>query len=290
MVALLVYIASVPFLDLEASREIVVRVLDELYAKRHSPVPGALVKAQIIAEAANNGTSFNERNLGFKNFLEFVKTVPEIAVQIRIGSDMLLAPATAGEILSAFAGPLPRLRRDFWRAFIEFPVPNTLRLYDLIEDKIFYEDVPTQRKGIIIDPVSRDTQLAWRQSFSEEQPDNVKSELLASFNGTDTAIFNDFARRLRERPSVLHAWNRYLQKQITDHVAAWATKNGVSEDRWCSGESRREGGVSVAKLNKPQTISQRAELYNFFDNLPIEDLLQLRVPLEWVLKVTREKK
>ena len=38
------------------------------------------------------------------------------------------------------------------------------------------------------------------------------------------------------------------------------------------------------------SIGQRSELYNFLDNLPIEDLLQLRVPLEWVLKVMREKK
>ena len=41
---------------------------------------------------------------------------------------------------------------------------------------------------------------------------------------------------------------------------------------------------------KTHTIGQRAALYNFLDNLPIEDLLQLRVPLEWVLKVTREQK
>jgi hypothetical protein len=40
---------------------------------------------------------------------------------------------------------------------------------------------------------------------------------------------------------------------------------------------------------KMHSIGQRAELYNFLDNLPLEDLLQLRVPLEWVLKVTRDK-
>jgi len=49
--------------------------------------------------------------------------------------------------------------------------------------------------------------------------------------------------------------------------------------------SFRADGEAVSE--KPQNVSQRAELYNFFDQLPIEDLLQLRVPLEWVLKVTR---
>ena len=80
------------------------------------------MKAQIIGEAAKQNCVFNEREYGLKNFLEFVKTIPQIAVLIRIGSDMLLAPATAGDLLSAYARPLPRLRRDFWRACIEFPI------------------------------------------------------------------------------------------------------------------------------------------------------------------------
>lgn len=41
---------------------------------------------------------------------------------------------------------------------------------------------------------------------------------------------------------------------------------------------------------KTHSIGQRAELYNILDSVPIEDLLQLRVPLDWVLKVTRENK
>lgn len=278
-------------LNIEDGRALLVRIVQGLYDTRQSPVPGALVKARLISEAAAAGATFSERDYGLKNFLEFAKTAPEIAVQIRIGSDMLLAPATAGDILSAYARPLPRLRRDFWRAFIEFPIVGTLRLYDPAEDKIFVEKLPTARKGIVIEPVSRETQVAWRRAFADEQPDSVKGPLLASLEGTGTAIFNEFARRLRENPTVMHAWNRYLQKQITDFVSAWAAANGVSEDRWCSGTSRADEGASKEPMpTKTHSIGQRAELYNFLDNLPIEDLLQLRVPLEWVLKVTREKK
>jgi hypothetical protein len=277
-------------LNIEDARALLVHIVQGLYDKRHSPVPGALVKAQLISEAAANGASFSERDYGLRNFLEFVKTAPEIAVQIRIGSDMLLAPATAGDILSAYARPLPRLRRDFWRAFIEFPIPNTVRLYDPTEDRIFVEKLPAPRKGIVIESVSRETQVAWRRAFAEEQPESVKGLLLASLDGTGTAIFNEFARRLRENPTVMHAWNRYLQKQITDFVATWAAVNGVSEDRWCSGTSREDDGTKEPMPTKTHSVGQRAELYNFLDNLPIEDLLQLRVPLEWVLKVTREEK
>jgi len=281
----------VPSLSLTDSRALLVQVVQRLYAERHSPVPGALVKAQLLAEAASRGETFSEGELGFRNFLAFVRTVADVAVQIRTGSDMLLAPASAGDILSAYAQPLPRLRRDFWRAFIEFPVPNTVRIYDPIEDKIFYESLPTVREGVVIDPISKADQVAWRRGFAEEQPENVKGLLLTSLEGTGTGIFNEFARRLRENPSVMRAWNRYLQKQVTDRVAAWAAANNVPEERWCRAILRDDGsGLPAHMESHTHTVGQRSELYNLLDNVPIEDLLQLRVPLEWILKVTREKK
>lgn len=143
----------------------------------------------------------------------------------------------------------------------------------------------------MIEPVSRETQIEWRRRFAEEQPDNVKGALLSALTGTGNTPFNDFARRLRENPPVMQAWNRYLQKIITDQVAAWATANNIPSERWSGGPSRSyiEGSLA-GTVSRPQSISQRAELYNLFDSLPIEDLLQLRVPLEWVLKVTRDKR
>lgn len=278
-------------LTIEDARALLIRIVGELYEKRHSPVPGALVKAQLISEAANQGSEFSEREYGMKSFLEFVRTTPEIAVQMRMGSDMLLAPATASDLLSAYARPLPRLRRDFWRAFIEFPIDGTIRLYDAAEDIIVVEQFPTTRKGIVINPVSREEQVAWRKEFAEEQPESARGALLESLGGAGTAIFNEFSRRLRENPTVNHAWNHFLQKRITDHVASWGTENGVSEERWRSGASRSGDGLAREPMStKTHSIGQRAELYNFLDNLPIEDLLQLRVPLEWALKVTRDKR
>ena len=110
-----------PALDPARARDLLLRVVQKSYAEGHSPLPGAFVKAQMLVEAQQDGALFNERELGFKRFIEFVRTIPEIAIQGRSGSDVLLAPATATELLSAYASPLPRLRRDFWRAFFEFP-------------------------------------------------------------------------------------------------------------------------------------------------------------------------
>jgi hypothetical protein len=200
-----------PALDPARARDLLLRVVQKSYAEGHSPLPGAFVKAQMLVEAQQDGALFNERELGFKRFIEFVRTIPEIAIQGR--SD------------------LPRLRRDFWRAFIEFPVENTVRLYDPGEDKILYEEATIQRQGVLIEPVPRDAQLQWRVTFAEEQPETIKKSLLAALQGVGSAVFNEFARRLRENPSVMRAWNRYLQKQITDYVATWASANEIPEER-----------------------------------------------------------
>jgi hypothetical protein len=278
-----------PALDHAGARELLLSVLNKYYAERHSPLPGAFVKAQMLTDALQAGSEFNQGSLGFRKFVDFVRTVPGVAIQGRSGSDILLAPAIASDLLAAYATPLPRLRRDFWRAFVEFPVEAVVRLYDPDEDKVIHAEAGVQRPGIEIEPVSRAAQLQWRRTFSEEQPEVVRNSLLAALNAPGTAVFNEFSRRLRENPAVMRAWNRYLQKQITDHVTAWATKHGVAEERWIAPSHgiqffRVDGEAAAAK---PQNISQRAELYNFFDQLPIEDLLELRVPLEWVLKVTR---
>ncbi len=277
-----------PALDQERARELLKRVVTKYYGERHSPLPGAFVKAQMLEEAKESGAEFSEHELGFRRFIEFVKTVPEVAIQGRSGSDVLLAPSTATDLLAAYASPLPRLRRDFWRAFIEFPVPNTVRLYDKVEDKIFHEEASTLRQGVVVNPVARETQLQWRRTFAEEQPEAIRKDLLAALGGDGSTVFNEFSRRLRENPSVMRVWNRFLQKQIIDHVATWAVANGVPRERWQAPPRQIELFRTAGEppISGVPSLSQRAELYNLFDQLPIEDLLELRIPLAWVLKMT----
>ena len=185
-----------PALDHAGARELLLRVVNKYYAERHSPLPGAFVKAQMLADAKVDGREFSESILGFRKFIDFIRTVPDVAIQGRSGSDVLLAPTTAGELLAAYAAPLPRLRRDFWRAFIEFPVDTVVRLYDPDEDRIVHVEARAQRPGIEIEPVSREMQLQWRKTFSEEQPETVRVSLLAALDAPRIALFNEFARRL----------------------------------------------------------------------------------------------
>jgi len=60
-------------------------------------------------------------------------------------------------------------------------------------------------------------------------------------------------------------------------VAAWAAANDIPEDRWLAPSRGLDffRGAGEAAAPRPPNISQLAELYNFFDQLPIEDLLEL---------------
>ena len=86
-----------PALDQAGASELLRAVVNKHYAERHSPLPGAFVKAQMLSDARQSGSEFNEHSLGFRKFAEFVRTVSGVAIQDRSGSDILLAPATAGD-------------------------------------------------------------------------------------------------------------------------------------------------------------------------------------------------
>ena len=47
-----------PALDFAQARELLLRVVNQFYRERNSPLPGAFVKAQMLVEAQNGGDTF----------------------------------------------------------------------------------------------------------------------------------------------------------------------------------------------------------------------------------------
>src|ERR1022692_13307 len=80
-----------PALDHSGARDLLLRVVNKYYAERNSPLPGAFVKAEMLTLAKEEGSEFSERALGLRKFIEFIRTVPDVAIQGRAGSDILLA-------------------------------------------------------------------------------------------------------------------------------------------------------------------------------------------------------
>lgn len=266
---------------LEPLHEIASQVVQQLHEKRHAPIPGAILKPAVTSAVASRGEEFDLKALGFSSFAEFVATIPGIALQRRPGSDFLVAPTSSSEVLAAFAEDKPPIRRDFWRAFVEFPTADTVRLYDSASDKIRAEPAGTSTEGILVDPIPLEVQLQWRREFAAEQTGEIRDALTTIVERQGRGAFNDFARYVRDNPTVFRVWNRYQQKQVADWVERWSRKHGLSDDLW--------RGVSRSSVHQPVTINRRAEIYNLLDQVPIEDLLQIKVPLEWLLKITQGK-
>lgn len=268
-------------LALEALYEIAARVVRELHEKRHGPIPGAILKPAVTSAVANQGETFDVKALGLSSFADFVAAVPGIALQRRPGSDFLVAPTSSNEVLAAFAEDKPPIRRDFWRAFVEFPTANAVRLYDPASDKIRTEPLGSGTEGIVVEPIPLEVQLQWRREFAAEQSGEAHDALTAIVERPGRAAFNDFARYVRDNPNIFRVWNRYQQKQVADWVERWSQKHGLSGELW--------KGISRSSVHQPVTINRRAEIYNLLDQVPIEDLLQIKVPLEWLLKITQGK-
>ncbi len=97
-------------IDVESLREITKRLVTEMYEKRRAPIPGAIVRPALTKELSGRGESLDLHDLTVRRFLEFVEAVPGISVLRRPGSDFLVAPANATEVLAAFAEDRPRIR------------------------------------------------------------------------------------------------------------------------------------------------------------------------------------
>ena len=154
-------------------------LINSIYEKRHSPIPGAILMPALTADLREaDGSSDVKallRSFGFRSFAAFMQDVPDIVFQRQPGSDFLVSPAGTQDITKVFARPVGRIRRDFWRAFIEFPNPDTIRVYDANEDKIVYQPANLSPIGPVIEPVPAEIQLGWRSQFSEETPEAIRA-------------------------------------------------------------------------------------------------------------------
>jgi hypothetical protein len=221
------------------------------------------------------------RSLGFASFGAFMEQVPDISFERRPGSDFLAAPAGSSKLTKAFARPYIRIRRDFWRAFIEFPKPGTIRVYDGRDDKVLYLPAESPVEGPRISPVPESVQLAWRRQFVESELETLKGVSVPMLRDAGRDAFNEFARFIRENPQISGAWNKYHQSLLSDWIMKWSADNGITF-------SSLETAVDSVLNTNSLPSSKRVELYNLLDQIPIDELMDLRVPLRWLLVPARE--
>jgi hypothetical protein len=251
------------------------KVVDDLWAANHKPILGARLKATFLNYVLKSGKEFNERELGFANFASFLKDIGIVTIAFRQGTDLLVVPIGQEEILSQVS-PIERpkrIRRDFWDAFIRFPSAAEVRAYDRERDVIVIglaSSIPVNATKIT--PISKEEQLRWRKDFiASLGSDSPLASLSSSLAQAPTQAFAVFSDALKNYPQLRPKWNQFWKDRIAGLIKEWGLLHGISEDIWHVTEA------------KGKTDDLRAKLYAVLDSIPIDNLLEIKIPLKWLV-------
>lgn len=253
------------------ARELLKKVLGELWAADRKPILGARLKLALLNAALRGGSEFDQRALGYRSFAEFVLTSGVAAVRFRTGTDALVAPIEQAQELDREPDKRTTIRADFWRAFVNFPIPGEARAYDRTRDVVVIGPPATiPPDSVPIKPISLQTQLEWRRRFIDSLgPDSPLAGLQAALGSS--AGLRDFSQLIKRNPDLLAKWNKIWVNEICGVVRAWGQQHDIPDDVWLSSPAGQQ-----------ETL--RAKLYEVLDTIPIENLLDLRIPLRWLVE------
>lgn len=269
----LLYFRDMASLTEDQAKDLLRTVLNQLWQDERRPLVGARLKAVLLKAASDRGAEFSERAIGYSGFTDFVSKSGFAAVKFRPGTDALIVPADEAEVLTRDEPDRrDRIRPDFWDAFVTFPVPREVRGYDPIADRIVKTSGSLPPSVKPITPISRETQIQWRKEFidalgTEGNPlTAVRSQL------ESPGSLGLFSRTLSGYPEMRSRWSDFLARHVRDVIQAWAKENDV-EEVWLVTSHRQiaEDGAT------------RARLYALLDQIPIGKLLELRIPLGWLI-------
>jgi len=254
------------------ARQLLKAVLNDLWSADPRPILGSRLKAALVANAVKNGTEFDERLIGYQGFADFVSRSAFAAVKFRAGMDILIAPIEYAAELDR--GPQKRvtIRPDFWRAFVGFMIVDEARAYDQARDTVVVgprETIPAD--AVPIDPIPPATQLEWRRNFLNNLgPDSPLATIQSALRSQKG--FKAFAEGLRRYPNLRASWNQAWMNEVSAVIRAWGQQYGIPDEVWL-----KSPGVS-----DQETL--RAKLYDVLDAIPIENLLEISIPLRWLVE------
>jgi len=267
-------------LEFEPARALAEEIVQDSAKKSSRPMLGTQLKLALTARAAESGRPFDEKQLGFGSFAHFVSRCPGLVLARRPGGgDFLVMPKGKASLHRlAVTRQRDRIRREFWFAFLSFPQSGIRRVYDGIGDRIIYEeDTKLVGSNPIIEPFSKEEQLRWRKEFVATLESEPKEQIERALGAGNP--FREFALTVRRRPQLYQAWNAIVFDKVRSAVEKWAKENSVPEEYWLESDSLGVGARS-----------DREEIYELLDRLPLERILDLRIPLRWLLEARKSPK
>ena len=258
-------------IEKDAAKDLLRQVLEELWEQTRRPVPGSQLKAQLLEQVHRAGLEFDEGSLGYAGFGKFVADCDFACTRYRPGTDILVVPFSEAASLDLEAPAKLRMRTDFWTAFVQFPRIGVTRAYDAVNRRVVRsppDDIP--EAPIFITPISKEMQLAWRTEFIREFGAGSSLEGLEL---QPESGFKDFSRELQALPALRRQWHELWFGKVRDTVQEWAIVNRVPEDIW----------LVKAEADSRSQADTRRNLYKLLDQVPLDHLLDITIPLRWLL-------
>jgi len=271
-----------------------------------SRVPTA---AGLKSSLQRNYQDFNERELGYKRFIEFLEDAQAhgyVSVLRDSFGHPRIYPTGAATAIAKVAISEPdavamgshRLRSDVWRAVIDWE-ENYTRAWDRRVGRAFMypaDDGSTPPwtkqpdRFVQITPISQETQIGWMKEFAEFQIDDARDELVVSLGvGAPRGQF----KQVLAKYQLDAAWSRALQAHAARFVQGWASSNTVaikhlfdhrshgSQTGTTEGQRAQTTALAVSDILRPDTL--REELHRVIDRMSPEDLASLRIPAGYLI-------
>jgi len=253
------------------ARSVLQQVIRDWWAERGYPLVGSQLKARVLQRTPD----FDERALGYRNFAAFVRDTDGVAIKFRERSDFAVTPAEHAAVLEEPSEKRMWVRPDFWQAFVSFAIQGQIRAYDRTHDRIVkgpQESIP--QGAIVITPIPMEEQLSWRRHFIEGLgADSPLREVLPNLH-SDSGL-KIFSSGLGSHADLRRRWNIVWVKHIATYVRAWAEANEIAENMWLT--------TSPGALEQSGDLRKR--VYALLDKIPVEHLLELKIPVRWLLDV-----
>jgi len=271
------------------------------------------------------GFSFEE--LGFATFREFLSDAERAGiVQLTMpapgsGLDVMVSlPGDKPRVTSVPREPARRLRRDLWRAFMNWDADKT-RVVDRETGQVSIyptEALPlepaevTRRRSrvtsdpsrfLLVEPISLEQKVAWAEAFVQDLPEESPAKSVLRTALAQQLQLAAFTSAVRGFPEAQDTWHRFRLSQVRDHVASWVDTQGLTlelDEPTSAGHVVQSGNFGLASsalhgdrkgsaLTSTEVLQDaeeavRARLLAVLSRLTLDELLQLRIPARYILE------
>jgi hypothetical protein len=271
-------------LEMSGATALLQETLQDLWNRERRPILGSKLKIELLRRARERDLRFEERALGFRRFSEFVAATGAAEISDVGGADILIAPKMNGSSTASGARDR-RIRPDFWRAFLNYPVAGQARGYDAASDKIVVAPADSLPPAVVpIEPVSKDQQLEWRREFAKDAPEGHWLRQLKLEDQSGLRAFADGIRNDPLRPK----WNNFWLEKTTQTIRQWAEQHDVAERAWIASavtqSQRSTRSTPIGLAGGAPRDAEREKLYALLDQISLDHLLEITIPLRWLLK------